>query len=142
MEHKYTERMKAFESRRKAFILLSGLLLAGGMASAQVFIEGNVYGGGNIGEVTENTSVTVNNGTIGDTLKLRHRVVDQNMQLTTRVDYGNVYGGGNGYKITGHNPNNNAPCGYLYFRRTHHRHRHGQRPYRTQEDRPYQPDPC
>ena len=109
MEHKYTERMKAFESRRKAFILLSGLLLAGGMASAQVFIEGNVYGGGNIGEVTENTSVTVNNGTIGDTLKLRHRVVDQNMQLTTRVDYGNVYGGGNGYKITGHNPNNNAP---------------------------------
>ena len=94
--------------RRRTFFLL-GMLLAGGMASAQVVIEGNVSGGGNIGEVTANTSVTVNGGTIGDTLRLKHRVADKQMQVTTRVDYGNVYGGGNGYKITGHNPNNNAP---------------------------------
>ena len=84
MEHKYTERMKASESRRKAFILLSGLLLAGGMASAQVFIEGNVYGGGNIGEVTESTSVTVNSGTIGKKIPLIDRKVDQNLQLHSR----------------------------------------------------------
>ena len=85
------------------------LLLTGGIAKAQVTVHGNVYGGGNIGEVTKNTSVIVNGGTIGDTLRLKHRVVDKQMQVTTRVDYGNVYGGGNGYKIIGHNANNNAP---------------------------------
>ena len=84
-------------------------MLTSGMASAQILIEGNVYGGGNLGEVTQSTTVIVNGGTIGDTLRLKHRVADKQMQVTTRVDYGNVYGGGNGYLITGHNPNNNAP---------------------------------
>ena len=82
--------------RRRTFFLL-GMLLAGGMASAQVVIEGSVYGGGNLGEVTENTSVTVNNGTIGKKIPLIDRKVDQNLQLHSRVEYGNVYGGGNGY---------------------------------------------
>ena len=109
MEHKYTERMKASESRRKVFILLSGLLLAGSMASAQVFIEGSVYGGGNLGEVTENTSVTVNNGTIGKKIPLIDRTVDQNLQLHSRVEYGNVYGGGNGFVETGTHEPGQAP---------------------------------
>ena len=77
------------------------MLLTGGMASAQVVIEGNVYGGGNIGEVTENTTVTVNDGTIGRKLTLEERKNDANGQVS-RVDNGNVYGGGNGYKIDGY----------------------------------------
>ena len=80
----------------KAF-LVSTLLLVSGMAQAQILIEGNVYGGGNLGEVTENTSVTVNGGTVGKKIPLIDRKVDQNLQLNSRVEYGNVYGGGNGY---------------------------------------------
>ncbi len=101
--------------KKRKYVLALALLLTGGIAKAQVTVHGNVYGGGNIGEVvkttdgTGNTSVIVNGGTIGDTLRLKHRVADKQMQVTTRVDYGNVYGGGNGYLITGHNPNNNAP---------------------------------
>ena len=41
------------------------LLLAGGMASAQVQINGNVYGGCNLGNVTKDTHVTMNGGTVG-----------------------------------------------------------------------------
>ena len=44
-------------------ILIVLLLLTGGMASAQVTIKGNVYGGGKLGIVTSNTSVNINNGT-------------------------------------------------------------------------------
>ena len=95
--------------KKRKYVLALALLLTGGIAKAQVTVHGNVYGGGNIGEVTENTSVIVNGGTIGNTLRLKHRVADKQMQITTRVNYGNVYGGGNGYKIIGHNANNNAP---------------------------------
>ncbi len=110
-EHKSI--MNIYKTRK--YVLALALLLTGGIAKAQVTVHGNVYGGGNIGEVvkttdgTGNTSVIVNGGTIGDTLRLKHRVADKQMQVTTRVNYGNVYGGGNGYLITGHNPNNNAP---------------------------------
>lgn len=114
MKYKPIRNIRILKTRRKTFIL-TAMLLVSGMAQAQILIEGNVYGGGNIGEVvkttdgTGNTSVIVNGGTIGDTLRLKHRVADKQMQVTTRVDYGNVYGGGNGYKIIGHNANNNAP---------------------------------
>ena len=87
--------------RRKGRLLLLALMLAGGTASAQVLIEGNVYGGGNLGIVTENTSVTVNDGTIGKKLTLPERMNDENGQVS-HVDNGNVYGGGNGYKIDGY----------------------------------------
>ncbi len=50
---------KVMKTQRKTFLLLA-LLLTGGMASAQVQINGNVYGGGNLGIVTENTTVIVN----------------------------------------------------------------------------------
>ena len=114
MKYKPIRNIRILKTRRKTFIL-TAMLLVSGMAQAQILIEGNVYGGGNIGEVvkttdgTGNTSVIVNGGTIGDTLRLKHRVADKQMQITTRVNYGNVYGGGNGYKIIGHNANNNAP---------------------------------
>ena len=93
------------KASRKTFLIMA-MMMTAGIASAQVKIEGNLYGGGNIGEVTENTSVTVNGGTIGDTLRLKHRVVDKDVQLTTRVEYGNVYGGGNGFSI---DPVNGVP---------------------------------
>lgn len=98
---------KVMQTQRKTFLLLA-LLLTGGMASAQVIIKGNVYGGGNMGEVKHNTSVIVNGGTVGKKIPLEDRLVDKNVQIN-RVDFGNVYGGGNGYKIMGYNPNNNAP---------------------------------
>ena len=98
---------KVMKTQRKTFLLLA-LLLTGGMASAQVQINGNVYGGGNLGIVTENTTVIVNGGTVGKKIPLEDRLVDKNVQIN-RVNYGNVYGGGNGNTIMGYNPNNNAP---------------------------------
>ena len=70
MEYKRIKRMKALTTGRKVF-LLSALLLAGGMASAQVRIKGSVYGGGQgirtdetTGLVTGDTWVTVNGGSV------------------------------------------------------------------------------
>ena len=84
-------------------LTFTALMLLGGVASAQVVIEGNVYGGGNIGQVSANTTVTVNDGTVGKKLTLEERKYDKDVQIM-RVDNGNVYGGGNGYEITGTNP--------------------------------------
>ena len=83
MEYKLVQQMKAKNSKRKVFLTLA-LLLSCGIASAQVTIKGNVYGGGRLGDVQNktvgenttinNTSVTINNGVIK----------------------GSVYGGGQG----------------------------------------------
>ncbi|MBR6844045.1 MAG: hypothetical protein IKM79_02980, partial [Bacteroidales bacterium] len=75
------------------------LLLMGGMASAQVNIEGNVYGGGYDGKVTDSTTVTVNGGTVGRKLTLEERKTDATGQIV-RINTGNVYGGGDGTKVT------------------------------------------
>ena len=78
--------MNIYKTRK--YVLALALLLTGGIAKAQVTVHGNVYGGGNIGEVVKttdgmgNTSVIVNGGTIGDTLRLKHRVADKQMQST------------------------------------------------------------
>ncbi len=105
MEYKHIHRMKVRNARRKMFLLMA-MLLSGSMASAQVFIKGNVFGGCELGEVkvdTEgnkgNTAVTINGGTIGDKIPLADRKVDENGQVK-RIRYGNVYGGGNGYDGT------------------------------------------
>ena len=90
---------------RKTFLLMA-LLLAGGLATAQVTIDGNVYGGGNLGQVDGSTTVTVNDGTIGKKIPLKDRKVDKDVQFN-RVDYGNVYGGGNGIPETGTTPDRN-----------------------------------
>lgn len=70
MEYKRHKIMKALSSRRKGF-LLTVLLLAGGIASAQVVIKGSVYGGGEgnnddktKGLVTGNTLVEMNGGIV------------------------------------------------------------------------------
>ena len=73
MEFKLVQQMKAQKSRRKVFLTLA-LLLSCGIASAQVTIKGNVYGGGKLGDVQNktvgenttinNTKVTINNGII------------------------------------------------------------------------------
>ena len=62
--------MKAKNLNRKAFLLLA-MLLAGGVASAQVVVKGSVYGGGQgietdekAGLVTGNATVTMNGGTV------------------------------------------------------------------------------
>ena len=66
----FNKEMNILKSRRKAFLLLT-MLLAGGMASAQVVIKGTVYGGGEgirsdqrTGLVTGNTKVILNGGII------------------------------------------------------------------------------
>ena len=70
MEYKYMVGMKAKNLNRKAFLLLA-MLLAGGVASAQVVVKGSVYGGGQgietdekAGLVTGNATVTMNGGTV------------------------------------------------------------------------------
>ena len=96
MKYKPIRNFMILKTRRKTFIL-TAMLLVSGMAQAQILIEGSVFGGGNIGEVTGNTTVTVNGGTVGKKIPLIDRTIDQNLQLHSRVEYGNVYGGGNGY---------------------------------------------
>ena len=86
--NRYRRRIKTF--------LIAALLLGTGIARAQVVIEGNVYGGGNIGTVSENTNVVVNSGTVGRKLTLKERRYDSNGQVQ-RIEFGNVYGGGNGF---------------------------------------------
>jgi hypothetical protein len=68
--YSFNKEMNILKSRRKAFLLLT-MLLAGGMASAQVVIKGTVYGGGEgirsdqrTGLVTGNTKVILNGGII------------------------------------------------------------------------------
>ena len=60
---------------RRKFYLLMALLLCSGIASAQVVVKGNVYGGGQgirsdetTGLVTGNTWVTVNGGTVQNSI--------------------------------------------------------------------------
>ena len=65
---------KMESKKRKTLFLTAALLLLGAAASAQVKVKGNVYGGGEIGKVTENTQVKINGGTME----------------------GSVYGGGQG----------------------------------------------
>ena len=48
---------------RKHIAFLLALLLSGGMASAQVRVKGNIYGGCELGKVTQNTTVLLNDGT-------------------------------------------------------------------------------
>ena len=88
------------KTRRKAFLFVA-MLLTSGMASAQVLVKGNVYGGCEQGQVTGDASVTMNGGTVGTPLSLQERVLDNNAQILQRVDRGNVYGGGDGYSTTG-----------------------------------------
>ena len=80
MENKRINMLKALKSRRKTFLLLA-MLLSGGVASAQVTVNGNVYGGGEYGQVTENASVTI-------------READPSTAKT--IIEGSVYGGGRG----------------------------------------------
>ena len=50
-------------NNRLKFIFILVMLLAGDMVSAQVKVGGNVYGGGEIGKVTDSAKVTINVGT-------------------------------------------------------------------------------
>ena len=85
--------------------LLVLLLLMSGMASAQVTINGNVYGGGKIGIITESTSVTINQGTTkgnvfgggmgADTSKVAGLVQgNATIDMNNGNVEGNLYGGG------------------------------------------------
>ena len=61
-------------NRPRILFLIAAMLLTGSIASAQVKVKGNVYGGGELGKVTENAQVKINDGTME----------------------GSVYGGGQG----------------------------------------------
>ena len=85
--------------------LLVLLLLMSGMAAAQVTINGNVYGGGKIGIITESTSVTINQGTTkgnvfgggmgADTSKVAGLVQgNATIDMNNGNVEGNLYGGG------------------------------------------------
>lgn len=107
------------KSRRKTF-LLSALLLVGGIAHAQVVIDGNVYGGGNKGVILndtvhqgsnvvvsriDSTTVIINGGRIkgsvyggglGDTLVEKAGLVEGNTRVEMRggTVVRSIYGGG------------------------------------------------
>ena len=83
--------IKRYKKRIKA-LLVTTLLLGTGVVQAQVVIEGNVYGGGKLGEVSKNTVVTVNNGTVGVVAPTTVGEPEDGVTVTG----GNVFGGGQG----------------------------------------------
>lgn len=83
--------IKRYKKRVKA-LLVTTLLLGTGVVQAQVVIEGNVYGGGKLGEVSKNTVVTVNNGTVGVVAPTTVGEPEDGVTVTG----GNVFGGGQG----------------------------------------------
>lgn len=93
-----------YKKRVKAF-LVTTLLLGAGVAQAQIVIEGNVYGGGKLGIITDNTSVTINEGTTkgnvfgggmgADTSKVAGLVQGNvTIDMNDGSVEGNIYGGG------------------------------------------------
>ena len=65
MESNHKKRMKMLKSRRKLFLLLSAMLMSGiATAQSNITIDGNVFGGGNVGQVTESTTVNMKKGTV------------------------------------------------------------------------------
>ena len=86
-------------------LILLAMLLFSGMASAQVVIKGNVYGGGELGKVTQSTTVTINGGTVestvygggqGGTDDEKYGLVQGNTKVTMTggVVERSIYGGG------------------------------------------------
>lgn len=54
--------MNIYKTRK--YVLALALLLTGGIVKAQVTIDGDVYGGGNLGEVRDNATVNMRGGTL------------------------------------------------------------------------------
>ena len=54
--------MNIYKTRK--YVLALALLLTGGIVKAQVTIDGDVYGGGNLGEVRDNATVIMRGGTL------------------------------------------------------------------------------
>ena len=92
-------------NRGRTIFLLISLLLAAGSASAQVVINGDVYGGCNLGKVTEDTRVMMNNGSVegtiygggkgGDVDKEYGAVLgNTNVAMTDGTVERSIYGGG------------------------------------------------
>ena len=80
-------------------MMLLAMLLSSGVASAQIHVKGNVYGGGELGKVTENTTVTVNDGTVGEIQYDRKQGTSDTAPFDTIIhvnESGHVYGGGKG----------------------------------------------
>jgi len=98
MNHNRLYCTSVMKSRRKVF-LLAVMLLTSGMASAQVVVKGNVYGGGEQGVVTENTTVTMNGGTVGEVTYGRKQGTPSTAPFDTIIhtnEAGRVFGGGKG----------------------------------------------
>ena len=87
-------------------VFLMAMLLSGGVASAQVVVKGNVYGGGELGKVETNTTVTINansttkgsvfGGGKGDTLVATAGAVHGNtlVEMKGGSVERSIYGGG------------------------------------------------
>ena len=87
-------------------MFLMAMLLSGGVASAQVVVKGNVYGGGELGKVETNTTVTINansttegsvfGGGKGDTLVATAGAVHGNtlVEMKGGSVERSIYGGG------------------------------------------------
>ena len=86
----------------KAILIAATMMFNSGMALAQVKIGGSVYGGGELGKVTENTSVNIYGGTIGTagTVPLQSFFggdsINNGITVTPLAKGGNVFGGGEG----------------------------------------------
>ena len=97
--------------KRVKTILVSTLLLVGGIAQAQqaqppqVTVKGNVFGGGKLGEVSQSTTVTINDGTVngsvfgggsGALTEVAAGLVEGNTTVTMMGGNvkSNIYGGG------------------------------------------------
>ena len=101
--------MRKHGSRHHAVVLLMALLISlftPLSAMAEIVIGGNVYGGGNEGDVDGSTSVTVQQGTLQGNVYGGGNIADlrdyTNVTVRGGFVYGSVYGGARMANIGGH----------------------------------------
>lgn len=89
----------------RGVLVASVLLFSCSMASAQIKVKGNVYGGGELGKVTQNATVTINTGTtqgsvfgggMGSKENPQQGLVEGNttVEMTGGTVVRSIYGGG------------------------------------------------
>ena len=91
-----------------AFVTNANVTLSGGT------VRGSVFGGGENGHVSNNTSVTVSGGVVGVRIPYAYRNISSDAGSGNPVYAGNVYGGGRGVDHTANGTSYSYTAGRVY----------------------------